>query len=344
MWPSEEFNTRRWMQAQATSRLLLYPAVRTDNAPSVLVTSTSQRPVKIDTSIIDKATEAGNIQWLDLGGDFTAWSNGTKEGKIEITAAAGHKELCWQVRIEHKTDGGEGGQYPVGWPRISRSFRDDELDFTDYDYLSLLIRVDSNRDEVVDDLTRVGLSLHSNGTPKRLYEIRVDLGDRQRQWIPLRFSLSELIDRAGVGLEPWRSISNVQLFVAESDYSHGTDLTFQIKDITLLRFTSPTIQHVYAPVYVTLPRNRLAISFDVIGTRRVRKDSHTITTSLTSGDGRTRPEQQQDLTEGRVVILDTSTLIPGRYSMDLKIVAADCTRCANKMQLIEAIDGPLVYP
>lgn len=288
--------------------------------------------------------EAGNIQWLDLGEDFNAWSNGTKEGKIEITAAAGHKELRWQVHIDHKTDGGEGDQYPVGWPRIARAFRDGGLDFTDYDYLSLLIRVDSNRDEIADDSTRVGLSLRSNGTPKRLYGTRVDLGDRQRQWIPLRSSLSELIDQAGAGLDPWRSISNVQLFVAESDYAHGTDLTFQIKDIKLLRLTSPTIQRVYAPVYVTLSRNRLAISFDVIGTRRVRKGNHTIRASLTSGYGRTRTERLQDLTEGRAVILDTSTLIPGRYSMNLTIVAADGTRCANETQLIEAIDGPLVCP
>jgi len=139
-------------------------------------------------------------------------------------------------------------------------------------------------------------------------------------------------------------VSNVQLFVAESDYAHGTDITFQIKDIKLLRFTSPTIQRVYAPAYVTLPRNRLAISFDVLGTRLVRKGSHTITASLTSEDRRTHTEQQQDLIEGYVVILDTSTLIPGRYTMDLTVVAADGTRCANEMHLIEAINGPLVCP
>jgi len=344
MWPSEEFNARRWLLAQATSRLLLYPAIRKDNAPSVLVTSTSPLPAKTETSIIDKAMEAGNIQLTDLGGDFAAWSNGTKEGAIEIVTVAGHKELCWQVRVDHKTDGGEGGQYPVGWPRIARSFRDGGLDFSDYDYLSMLIRVDSNRDEVADDSTRLGLSLRSNGTPKRLFETRIDLGDRQRQWIPLRFSVGELIDRTGVGLEPWRSVSNIQLFAAESDYAHGTNLTFQVKDIKLLRFTSPTIQSVYTPAYITLPRNHLAISFGIVGTRSVRKGSHTITASLTSGDGGTRTEQQQDLAGGHIVILDTSGLIPGRYNMDLTIVAADGTRCAHEMQPIEAIDGPLICP
>ena len=218
------------------------------------------------------------------------------------------------------------------------------MDFTDYDYLSLLIRVDSNRDEVADDSTRLGLSLRSHGTPQRLFETRVDLGDRQRQWIPLRFSLRELIDQAGVGREPWRSVSRIQLFVAESDYAHGTDITFQVRDVKLLRFTSPTIQRVYAPAYVALPRHRLAVSFDILGTRPVRKGSHTITVSLTSGDGFTCTEQQQDLADERVVILDTSTLVPGRYRMDLTIIADDGTRCAHEMQPIEAVDGLLARP
>ncbi|MHC4326508.1 MAG: hypothetical protein ACYSWW_00120 [Planctomycetota bacterium] len=344
MWPSEEFNTRRWLMAQATSELLLYPAVRTDSAPSVLVTNPQPRPAKTETSIIDKAVAAGNIQSMDLGGDFAAWANGTKEGTAKITDVASRKdmkELHWQVRVDHKTDGGDGGKYPVGWPRIARSFREGELDFSAYDYLSLRIRVDSNRDEVADDSTRLGLSIRSHGTPRCLFETRVDLGDRQRQWIPLRFSLGELIDRAGVGRDPWRSVSNVQLFVAESDYAHGTDITFQVRDVKLLRFISPTIQHVYVPEYIALPRNSLSVSFDIVGTRTVRKGSHTITVSLASTEDRTRTEQQQDLADGRVVILDTSTLVPGRYRMDLTIATADGTRCAHEMQRIEAIDGPL---
>jgi methionine-rich copper-binding protein CopC len=101
---------------------------------------------------------------------------------------------------------------------------------------------------------------------------------------------------------------------------------------------------VYAPAYVTLPRNRLAVSFDILGTRLVRKGSHTITVSLASGDGRTQTEQQQDLADGHIAILDTSTLVPGRYRMDLMIVAADGTRCANERQSIEAVDGLLARP
>ena len=343
MWPSEEFNTRRWLLAQATGELLQYPAVSSGTAPSVLVEETSPQSTATETSIIDRALEAGNVQSTDLGGEFAAWSNGTKEGTATITDVAGRedmRELNWRIRIDHKTDGGEGGKYPVGWPRIARSFRDGELDFSVYDYLSLLVRVDSNRDEVADDSTRLGLSLRSHGTPTRLFETRVDLGDRQRQWIPLRFSLGDLIDRTGVGRDPWRSVSNVQLYVAESDYAHGTDITFQIRDIKLLRFKSPAIQRIDVPAYITLPRNRLAISFDITAARSVHKNSHTITASLKSADGRTRAQQQQDLADGRIIVLDTPTLVPGRHHLDLMIAASDGTTCAHETQLIKAVNGP----
>ncbi|MHC4431436.1 MAG: hypothetical protein ACYTBS_06310, partial [Planctomycetota bacterium] len=109
MWPSEEFNTRRWLLAQATSRLLRHPAIRTGDAPSVLAADASPpRPAKTETSVVDKALEAGNIQSMDLGGDFAAWSNGTKEGSAKITGVADRKDmkqLHWRIRVDHKTDG-----------------------------------------------------------------------------------------------------------------------------------------------------------------------------------------------------------------------------------------------
>ncbi len=344
MWPSEEFHTRRWLLAQAIRQLLKYPAVRTGNAPSVLVEDTSPRQARVEASIVERARRAGNVQSMDLGGDFTAWSNGTKEGAIEIlrSGSSGNGPLLrWRVRVDHKTDGGEGGKYPVGWPRIARSFPQGELDFTAYDYLSLLVRVDSNRDEVADDSTRLGLSLRSHNTSQRLFETRVELGDRQRQWIPVRFSIRQLIEQAGVGSDPWRSMARVQLFIAERDYAHGTELTFDIKRIELLRFASPTIEQVHVPQYIMLPRSRLAVSFDLMGTRLVRRGSHRIGVSLTSADGRTHAEREQDLAGERVVVLDTSALVPGRYRLELAITAADGTKSIQQTRTIEAVAGPL---
>lgn len=344
MWPSEEFNTRRWLLAQACAELLQHPAHRAGTAPSVLVANTSSRPAQAEASLIDRALQEGNVQSMDLGGDFSTWVNGTKEGRSEITDATdrtGKKVLDWRIGIDHEQDGGEGGQYPIGWPRVARSFAKNELDFSAYDYLSMLVRVDSNRDEVADDVTRLGLSLSGHGEPRRLFETRVDLGDRQRQWIPLRFSTRELMERAGVGLDPWRSVARVQLFIAESDYAHGTDLSFQITECKLLRFGAPTVQRIDVPTTITLPRTCLPVAVDILGTRSVRKGSHSLTASLLSADGRMRVTETLDLAGASTVILDTSTLTPGRYRLNLTIVDTDGTICAQAGQSVEAVNGPL---
>jgi hypothetical protein len=343
MWPSEEFNTRRWLLARAITELLRYPAVRSGAAPSVLVANTSLPEAQAGTSVIDRALQAGNVQPLDLGEDFAAWSNGTAEGAIEIAETAegdAKKELLWRIRVDHQTDGGEGGQYPIGWPRVARSFPAGELDLTAYDYLSLWVRVDSNRDEVADDSTRLGLSIASHGQPRRLYETSLELGDRQRQWIPLRFSLRELIDATGVGQAPWQSVSRVQLFIAENNYADGTELVFQVRDVQLLRFASPVIQSIKAPEYILLPRTSLPVQMDILGTRSVRKGSHTVVASLTSTDGHDLTTQQQDLLDGPVVLVDTSAFPPGRHQLNLTITDANGATCAHEAQSIEAVDGP----
>jgi hypothetical protein len=84
--------------------------------------------------------------------------------------------------------------------------------------------------------------------------------------------------------------------------------------------------------------------FDITGTRSVRNGSHTITASLTSTNGRMRTVQQQDLAGGHAIILDTSTLTPGLYRLDLTIIDADGTKCSHEAQSIEAVHGPLASP
>jgi hypothetical protein len=53
MWPSEEFNARRWMLAKAIERLSRYPAERQGVAPSVLVADTAPKPAKDEAPLND---------------------------------------------------------------------------------------------------------------------------------------------------------------------------------------------------------------------------------------------------------------------------------------------------
>ncbi|HYW77983.1 MAG TPA: hypothetical protein VE890_00335, partial [Thermoguttaceae bacterium] len=342
MWPSEEFNARRWRLAKAIEGLLECPAVRSGAAPSVLVEQIGPKPVTAEISIVEQATAAGNVESKDLGDGFSAWRNGTKEGTAEWTTEAGQNGrigLRWRVAIDHETDGGEGGQYPVGWPRIGRNFGPDEVDMTLYDYLEFLVRVDSDRDEVADDSTPLGLSITSHERA-RLFSTTRELADQQRVWIPVRFSVQEMIDATGLGTEPWKSISRVQLFLSEREFQHGTNLAFDIAEARLLRFASPMISRLDTPKFVMLPNAEVPIGFEVMGTGAVVEGSHRVKASVVDGQGRIQAKSVQDLTAGRLLVLDLSRLTPGHCRLNLEITTADGERCSQSSCEFEGIAGP----
>ncbi|MHC1762721.1 MAG: hypothetical protein AB9869_00235 [Verrucomicrobiia bacterium] len=345
MWPSEEFDAIRWRLAAQTERLLRFPALSKAVAPSVLVnTSARAKPASESPGPDDSATGAGNSERVDLADSYAGWKNGTAEGKTEITEAAGREGkvgLRWAVSVDHTKDGGEGGKYPVGWPRLAREFKRDELDMSRSDTLEFWIRVDSNRDEVADDHTRIGLVISSHRTSKSLYSTTVDLGDAQRAWVPVRFTVKQMMAAADAGVEPWTSISRVQLFISEHDYAHGTRLVFDLGGISLLRWTAPVIAGIHAPHHILLPRSTLAFDFDLLGTGAARKGSHTVTATFETQDGAVRANVQQDSTAPQRAALPLKALEPGSYRLRLTVHDADGKPCSESVQTVTAHAGPL---
>ena len=342
MWPSEEFNVRRWRLAKAIEALLKYPPVRAGSAPSVLVADTSPKPAVAEIPVIEQAASQGNVEAQDLGGGFSAWHNGTKEGLAEVTTDAGRdgkSGLLWRVRIDHQTDGGEGGQYPVGWPRVARTFAQGEVDVTLYDYLEFLVRVDSDRDEVADDSTPLGLSITSH-KKSRLFETSRDLGDRQRVWIPVRFALKDMITAAGMGPDPWKTISRVQLFLGESNFQHGANLSFDVADVRLLRFKSPVIARLDAPRFVMPSGGKLPVAFEVMGTGSVSDGSHQVKATVIDSRGEIQAKIVQELTAGRLLVLDVSRLAPGRCQLNVEITNAKGESCSKSSCEFEGLAGP----
>ena len=345
MWPSEEFDTIRWRLATQTARLLEYPATGKAIAPSVLLTASARpKPAAEIPSPYETAAQAGNLESLDLGAGFTGWKNGTAEGKTEVIEAARHagkNGLRWTVTIDHQNDGGEGGKYPVGWPRLAREFKPGELDLSRYDTLEFWIRIDSSRDEVADDHTPIGLVISSHGKKTSLYSKTIDLGGEQRVWIPLRFSVKQMMAAADAGSEPWKSVSRVQLYVSEHDYAHGTRLAFDIGEVSLLRLTAPVIAGMDAPHHVLLPRKTLAFGFDVIGTGTVARGNHTVAATLEGASREVVVEARQDLVNSHRMALPLPALKPGDYILRLTIRDAENKKCSESTQSTTAHAGPL---
>jgi hypothetical protein len=191
-----------------------------------------------------------------------------------------------------------------------------------FDYLEFMIRVDSNRDEVADDSTKLGVSIGSHLKPGRLYETRRDLGDRQRVWIPIRFAIPEIMAAASIGDDPWKNISHLQLFIAEGDYRHGDQITFDIGSVKLLRFTAPLISRLDVPRFVMLPQSTLPVTFELVGAGTVRPGNRRMQVQLIDRKGNIRAECSQDLANGTIAVLDTSRLTPGKYTLKAEILTA----------------------
>lgn len=346
MWPSEEFDAIRWRLATQTARLLQFPALTRATAPSVLVSATTRSTPTADVpSPYEAAARAATLKTVDLGSGFADWRNGTAEGKVDVLPAAGRNDqvgLRWTITVDHKHDGGEGGNYPVGWPRLARTFKAGELDMSSFDTLEFWIRIDSDRDEVADDRTPVGLVISSHRQSRSLYSTTVDAGGEERTWIPVRFPVKQMMAAAEAGFEPWQSISRVQLFISEHDYAHGTQLVIEIGGVSLLRLTAPVIAGINAPRHLLLPRKTLAFSYDLIGTGSVVKGSHILTAALTGDGGVVHAERQQDTADLSPMALTLPPLEPGAYSLRLTIQDAAGRKWSERAQPISAYAGPLL--
>jgi hypothetical protein len=345
MWPSDEFDAVRWRIADLTERLLRFPAAKEAQAPSVLVSDTKPAAPRDTAAALEDEIAKGNVEVLDIGGDWSGWENGTKEGKAEVTEEAGRKGgkgLRWTVTVDHKADGGEGGGYPVGWPRLSRAFKEGELDLTGYDCLLLWIRIDSDRDEVADDRTPVSVLIGSHKAKPR-YQKTLDFGDRQRVWIPVRVPMSEAIKSSSGDRAPWTSVSRVQLSISERNYTHGTKLVFDIGGAALLRFKSPSLESIEAARRFLLPCAFYPLSFDVLGSGSVKEGSHTVKAALCDDGGKPLAAASQDLAGPSRMALDASKLSPGLCRLRLEIVEAGGKTCSQADATVLLLPGPL-YP
>ncbi len=338
MWPSSEFNARRWRLALATQALMHYPAVRKGAAPSVLVERIQSPPHETDADFIAKAIAQGKVETKDLGGDFSQWINVTGEGKLSVTPKAGKDGkpgLRWRVAVDHKAEGGDRG-HPIGWPRVYRAFKNPPLDMASYDYLMFVMRIDSDRYEVADDTTPVGFTIHSN----KFYEVTRDLGGRQRVWLPVLFPVREMISAVGQGEETWRAVGRVQFFIAERRYADGTHLTFDVAEVKLLRFKGPMIRNVDAPAFVMLPQPRLAVSLTLMGKRPDTRGVYLVKAVLADEHGRAQTKRTQDLAEGDMLLLDTHRLKPGSYRLQVAVQASSGPVMSQAERGIDCAPGP----
>lgn len=214
---------------------------------SVCFTTTAKNTsviAKPSTSqFIEKQIQSGNIEIFELGSeDFKKWKCGTREGTVSVTqkiVRTGKNALEFKVKIDRKTDGsGEVGRYPVGWPRIEINFPESSMDMSKYNYLSMWVMVDSDRNKKTKKYTHLALTISSwdKKAPRYLYKTELLGTIAEKKWLPILIPIKEIITKQGLsGKAVWENIKKIQIFLAESRYGHGNNVTFYIDDISLLK-------------------------------------------------------------------------------------------------------------
>jgi glycosyl hydrolase family 123 len=341
MWNSAEFNVKRWKIAKLIEMLHAYPGKKGITADSVTVQSTSfQKPKQTNYSEKD-------VEVYNLGDEtFEKWKNSTAEGKITVIedkAYKGKKCLRYDVHINHETDGGgEAGKYPIGWPRIVAMFPKGELSINDYDIMSLWIMVDSNRDEVADDISPLYYEFsfkNSNGISRKITGSLLKECD-QRVWIPVNIDLRSVITPALQHLDA-DGFYRLQFWLREGEYAHGNKVTFFIDDIKLIKFHHPVIKSVDMVSAIFLYTKKFPVSFDLYGATSIEKGKYFISGKIKNKNGRTVVSAKKDLFNSTILVFDTSKVkSKGKYTMEISIKDASGKTLSEWTSDLRCMTGP----
>lgn len=344
MWPSEDFNEKRWQMARLIESLQKFPEEKGVVSPSVLLPGAKKNLAAGKSSALEDARRKGLVEEVDLGDeDFSRWQNITMEGNLETTSGGAHrgdKAMKWTVHMDHSTDGEAGssgsGKYPKGWPRILLKLPE-AVDLGSYDYLSLWVKIDSDRDEVADDMSPLHLDII---TASGKYQRRLLNEAEQRVWIPIVVPVSELIVLAGDSRNV-KELKSIQLWIPEGSYPDKSTVTFSIDEFALLRFKQPVLDALEVPSVSLIPANFLPVNFRVFGDSSASRGQYQAGFSLFDEKGGLITSFQQDLKDGGRFGLGVGKVkTPGRYVLRSEILRGK-ESLSRMTSPVEFVKGPL---
>ena len=320
-WEDARFDSYRWRLAVMIDKLLKFKAVNNKKSPSVIV-NTAKKAVAADADLM---FDKDNVISRYLGGmDYSKWRSVTNEGTTEVLKSGGPNggpTLLYSVKIDHKTDGGgEKGKYPIGWPRIVLDFKKGSLDLSKYDYISMRIKVDSDRDEVAAEYTFLKMNASSwiPGGKRNLFDAELLGTVEQRKWINVILPVNKLIGNSAKKF--WKNIKRMQIWLGESQYPDGAKLKFYIADIKLIKLKSPVIKKLKFAEMVMLPTEYLVVHPVILGLDKSKKNIH-VTASITTPEGKIVSSGSVNDSE-KPIIVKADKLKAGKYTMQVNVSGA----------------------
>jgi hypothetical protein len=189
---------------------------------------------------------------LEYGSGADRWTAAEATATISHEhARLGDTSLLFHVDVDHTTGQPE---YPIGWPRIHWKPPEELRDWSDWDFVQLVIHVETSRDSLPGK--PLGFILH---TPDRERQYNRQLTEVQPgETSTVTIPLSEIPDH--------ENVTHIQFYISESEYKHGDVLDFFIDAIALLRYTKPTLSGVEVLQEVAFTTTRaIGVRFRLLG-------------------------------------------------------------------------------
>lgn len=191
---------------------------------------------------------------IEDGSNAEAWvpSEATVTTSKE-NAELGDTSLLFHIDVNHTT-----GQpdYPIGWPRMYLKPPEELCDWSGWDFLELVIHVETSRDALPS--RPIGLILYTPDKQSRYDRTLSEL--KPWETVRIRIPLSEIPRHDNV--------PHIQFFISESDYTHGDTVDFTIDDIGLLRYSEPALSDIEALQSIAFSdATQIGCKFRLLGVR-----------------------------------------------------------------------------
>ncbi|MDO5580413.1 MAG: hypothetical protein Q4G69_04720 [Planctomycetia bacterium] len=270
LWPSDEFDGRRYEIGKAILALSKYPESNQKIAPSVIVdTKEPESKSKEDLfrAMYKREAERKNLDAFSLeypkmkdGG----WISTEKEASVDSKGENGALRLLLNVDRILDGTGNQSGAYPSGWPGMVFSFRNGKQYFADYDFARICYRINSNRNSKKGEKLPSSISWLIRTKTKGLSSA-VALPDQMEEGktceiiAPFTSSAYDGIDMKSGELD------HIRVSIAESRYQHGDKLIFTFDRMEFLSLKNPILFGLDLPASVYSKYGRIRFQADLMG-------------------------------------------------------------------------------
>lgn len=281
--------------AMVTVALLAAVALTTGGA---LAQTPAREPVRegnIERLVLDDGADFDAAAWTPAEGVVTVDKKHVKRGDTSLRL---HIDVNWST--------GEKA-YPIGWPRMNRKWPEAVQDWSGYDYFEFSIFVESSRTTL--PATPMGMTLYDQTGKKNYSRSLTDL--RLGEWTDYRIPVADLM----------RSIpcTGMQFHISESEYKDGDVLDFWIDNVSLTRFTQPTLAASTLPEQaITKGTRYLTADLNLMGVKT--GDSASVTWRITA-NGKSAATGKLTAQAGKhryYLTLPPKGLGPGVYDVGFK--------------------------